>query len=108
MFIATDRLGENSLTYTFFDEKFQPLPFEYGHKPNAKPVPQLPENLDKMLELGKILAKDFPFVRVDFYEIGDQIYFGELTFYPASGFGAFVPAEWDLTLGSWIELPNIK
>ena len=66
----------------------------------------LPKFKDKMIELAEKLSAGYPFLRVDFYEIGDQIYFGELTFYPASGFGPFVPEEWDLILGSWIELPN--
>ena len=103
MFIATDRHGVNTLTYTFFDENFQKLPCEYGHKHNADPA--LPANLDKMLELAKKLAKPFPYVRVDFYEIGDTIYLGEMTFYSGGGLLPFDPPEWDRTLGDKIPLP---
>lgn len=39
-----------------------------------------PKNLDKMLEYARILAKPFPYVRVDFYEIEKKLYIGELTF----------------------------
>ena len=42
----------------------------------------------------------------DFYEINNKVYFGELTFFPASGLEGFTPAEWDKTLGGWIELPD--
>lgn len=42
----------------------------------------------------------------DFYEINNKVYFGELTFFPASGLEGFAPAEWDKTLGGWIELPD--
>ncbi len=66
----------------------------------------LPRNKEKMIEMAERLSADHPFLRVDFYEIGDKVYFGELTFFPASGFGPFVPEEWDLTLGKYIELPN--
>lgn len=105
MFIATDRLGEKSLTYTFYDEQFRPLPFTYGHKPNANPVPEMPKNLDKMLELAKVLADDFPFVRVDFYEVGDrEFYLGEMTFYSGGGTLPFDPVSWDQTLGDKIAL----
>lgn len=45
-----------------------------------------PKNLDKMFEFAKILSKNMPFIRVDFYECNGQLYFGELTFYPSSGF----------------------
>lgn len=67
-----------------------------------------PNSLKKMLEFAKKLACGHHFLRVDFYEVNDQIYFGELTFFPASGFGPFVPQEWDITLGSWISLPTKK
>lgn len=39
-----------------------------------------PANLEKMLEYARILAKPFPYVRVDFYEVDDKLYIGELTF----------------------------
>ena len=54
--------------------------------------------------LAEKLGKGHPFLRVDFYNVQGKIYFGELTFFPASGFGKFVPEKWDLTLGSWLEL----
>jgi hypothetical protein len=34
------------------------------------------------------------------------VYFGEITFFPSSGLKPFVPENWDLTLGNWIELPS--
>ena len=45
-----------------------------------------PKNLDKMFRFAEILSKGIPFVRVDFYEVNGKLYFGELTFYPSSGF----------------------
>lgn len=69
---------------------------------------KLPENLSKMIELAEILSKNISFLRVDFYEINDKVYFGELTFYPASGFGEFTPEEYDRILGDWLELPKEK
>lgn len=42
-----------------------------------------PVTLDKMIEAAKALSADFEYVRVDFYEIGDKLLFGELTFTPA-------------------------
>lgn len=52
-----------------------------------------------MIELARILSKDFPFVRVDLYNVDGKIYFGELTFYPASGYGFFNPDSFDFELG---------
>lgn len=44
-----------------------------------------PINFDKMLAYSKLLSQDFPHVRVDFYEIGDKLVFGELTFSSSGG-----------------------
>lgn len=58
-----------------------------------------PENLSLMLDIAEKLSEDFPFVRVDLYNNEGQIYFGELTFYPWSGYVQFDPDEFDLELG---------
>lgn len=60
-----------------------------------------PENLDKMLQIAQILSEDFPFVRVDLYNVDGKIYFGELTFYPWTGYVQFTPDEFDFELGSY-------
>lgn len=39
-----------------------------------------PSNLDELILYAEKLAKPFPQVRVDFYLVGDRVYFGELTF----------------------------
>lgn len=67
-----------------------------------------PENLDKMIDISKKLSVGIPFVRVDLYLINGIIYFGELTFYPGSGFGSFQPKKWDYILGEFIKLPINK
>ena len=61
-----------------------------------------------MIEIAEKLSEGIPFVRVDLYNVDGKIYFGELTFYPGSGFEEFTPESWDYTLGSWIELPQIQ
>ena len=64
-----------------------------------------PQHLDEMIDIAMKLSKDIPFVRVDLYNINGLIYFGELTFFPASGFNEFTTEDWDNTLGDWITLP---
>lgn len=108
LFIATDRHGDHTLTYTYFDRDFKHIPCTYGNKPNANPLPEMPRNIDKMIELAQKLAKPFPFVRVDFYEIGDQIYLGEMTFYSGGGVLPFDPQQWDWRLGEKIRFPGKK
>lgn len=63
-----------------------------------------PKNLDQMLAIAKILSSDFPFVRVDLYNVDGKIYFGELTFYPWAGYVQFKPDKFDFTLGNMMEI----
>ena len=58
--------------------------------------------------LAEKLSHNIPFLRCDFYEINKKIYFGELTFFPASGFENFKPAEWNKKLDDMIDLSRIK
>lgn len=48
-----------------------------------------PRNFEKMIEIAEDLSKEFPHVRVDFYNIDGKIIFGEFTFYNASGYTSF-------------------
>ena len=102
-FVCTDRFSKEGLKVTFFDNNWERLPFE-RHYPSSKALIPQPKHLSKMIELAEVLSKDIPFVRVDFYEINGNIYFGEMTFFPGSGFEEFTPIEWDYTLGSWINI----
>ena len=65
-----------------------------------------PDNLEKMLEIAEKLSDNFPFVRVDLYNISGKIYFGELTFYPWSGYVQFKPDSFDFELGKQFVLPE--
>ncbi|MBE5753564.1 MAG: glycosyl transferase [Clostridiales bacterium] len=106
-FVCSDRFSEKGLHVTFFDRNWNVMPFERSFPSVKEGLPQ-PQNYKKMIELSEILSKDIPFVRVDFYEIDGQIYFGELTFFPGNGMEQFQPEEWDYKLGEWIELTEIK
>lgn len=74
--------------------------------PCADEVPDKPENLSEMLEIARILSADFPAVRVDLYSIQGKIYFGELTFFPWSGYVQYNPDSFDFELGEKFILPE--
>ncbi|MCM2131482.1 ATP-grasp fold amidoligase family protein [Larsenimonas rhizosphaerae] len=59
-----------------------------------------PHNLDAAMELALKLARGFSYVRVDFYLIGDDIYFGEMTFTPMAGLMKFDSRELDEQWGA--------
>lgn len=93
-------------TIDFYDMDWNHMPF-VGLNPVAKnglnPV-AMPKNLKKMISICEKLSEEFPFIRVDLYNVDGKIYFGELTFYPASGFGVFEPDEWNYKLGDMIKI----
>lgn len=106
LFVASDRGHKTKETkFDFFDMKFNHLPFTNGH-PNADKSPTKPIGFEKMKELASLLSVGHPHIRVDFYDINGNIYFGELTFYHWSGMMPFEPEEWDYKFGSWITLPT--
>ncbi|WP_240309502.1 MULTISPECIES: ATP-grasp fold amidoligase family protein [Sphingomonas] len=61
--------------------------------------PPRPHSLPAMLRAAELLGEGFSFVRADFYEIGGQPRFGELTFYPGSGLERVEPPRLDLLMG---------
>ena len=65
-----------------------------------------PKNLKEMMDIAEILSADFPYVRVDLYSVDNKVYFGELTFYPWSGYVQFDPDEWDFKFGKDFKLSS--
>lgn len=78
------------------------MPFSYGYPRDDIPAPR-PEKLEEMLELSRILSKDFEHVRVDWYNLPDgRVLFGEMTFATWAGLAQWRPEEYDLIFGSLI------
>ena len=101
--VCTDRL--KNLKETFFDTEWNIMPFRRPNHDIDNAIKKT-RNLALMIELAEHLSKNIPFLRVDFYEIDGKVYFGELTFFPASGFSKFDPEEWDKKMGDWLMLPK--
>ena len=105
IFTCTERYNDGQLKVTFFDTNWNRMPFE-RHYPSSNKMIAKPLNFDLMIVLAEKLCKNIPFVRVDFYEINNRVYFGEITFFPGGGMEEFTPQKWDRILGEWIELPK--
>jgi hypothetical protein len=58
-----------------------------------------PAHLAGMITAAETLGRDLDFVRADFYDTGDRLYFGELTMTPEGGCGRFRPKEFGHYLG---------
>lgn len=90
---------------SFFDRNFNLLPY---HRLDFAPINaqiSAPTCFNKMVSIAEDLAKAFPHVRVDFYDVSGKVVFGELTFYNASGFTRFSPDEFDFIMGNEFKLP---
>lgn len=88
-----------------FDHNWKPIPYHQKLLPHGN-VP-MPGQLSKMLEIAKLLSANSIFVRIDFYEIDNMLYVGEMTFYPGGGMSKFYPDSYDLELGKWLKLPTM-
>lgn len=91
--------------YYFFDKEWNICPYNKDSILIGKQAPCAPpDNLDSLLRIASELSKGFPFVRIDLYDVNNHIYFGEYTFYPASGLDPKKTDEFDKMLGEKIHL----
>lgn len=69
-------------------------------QPTFETTVVLPANIDEMILIAEKLSNGFPFARIDLYNIKGKIYFGEITFYPWSGYVQYTPDNFDYELGA--------
>lgn len=84
VFLAGENV-EGQRKYATVDLNWNVLPYTRKSY-QLDPLPEKPRCLDDMVEYAHILSSDFDFVRVDFYEFEDKVYFSELTFSPWGGY----------------------
>ena len=95
-------------TIDFFDIEWNHQEF-FGLNPVAGPAavtPSRPKHLELQIKIARELSKDMPFSRIDLYDTGENTYFGEITFYPMSGFGIFKPDQYNEIIGEMLKLPG--
>lgn len=97
-------------TIEFFDMNWERQEF-VGLTPGIKKPESSaskPIEFEQMKDIASKLSQGKQFVRVDLYNLNGVIYFGELTFFPASGFGCFSPEHYDRIIGDMIDLKKDK
>lgn len=92
-------------TQDFFRPGWEHLPLS-GGPPWADPTPGQPARLDEMIALAERLGADTDFVRVDLYDVGGRIVFGELTSFPAGGDSTFDPEHFNDEFGRLWTVPR--
>ena len=91
-------------TQTFYDREWNKLDIvQEGLLPTTEPMKK-PEQLEQMIEMSEKIGKDMYHVRIDWYLVGEQIYFGEITFFDGSGFTRFMNEKDDEYFGRLIQL----
>ena len=99
---VSDGFGHGNMT--FYNMDFTKSDLSRNDFTPIKKEMEKPKNFDLMVEYSKKLSEDFKFVRVDFYEVGGQLYLGELTFTPGAGFFKYRNPEDNKKLGNWIKI----
>lgn len=91
----------------FYDFEWNDIGWTFEDYPRFPRQVDKPDCLNEMYDIAKALSRDFPYVRVDLYDLKGRILFGEMTFTPLSGAyvyrGTFTPLK-DLELGEMIDL----
>ena len=88
----------------YVDADYQVVADRMGRADGAVLNALRPKHWEQMLRMASILSEDFPFVRVDLYEIEGHLYFGELTFTPSNGMDLYLSVEWDKKMGEMYDL----
>ena len=103
--VCHDRVGHNT-HFTLYENDWTPRFERVPKQLRGEKVFPKPPVLDEMLEACRILSKDFPFVRIDWYVADGKLYFGEMTFTPSAGFIGYIRADYLDELGAKVELPK--
>lgn len=96
--------AQRSAEYIYYDLNWNELPYSNTESSHFSK----PSSFSEMIDVCKVIAKDFPFVRVDFYEVNGRPYIGELTFVPAGGLDNTIPYEADVEIGKMFDISDLE
>ena len=105
-YIQVDHDRFTNHTRAFYDRSWNKMEFSIGY-PVSDVLLARPVEFDRMLDASENLARDLPFVRVDFLLARNRPYINELTLYPGNGMERFTHEEWDRKLGDLIEIDGL-
>lgn len=108
MYLMTDRFSKHGVRQSILNMDYEVMPVMREKIDPVIDIPPKPDNFDEMIEVVRKLSSGFPYVRVDLYNVEGRILFGEMTFFPESGYYKFIPDEFDFILGEKFQLPIIN
>lgn len=98
---------EGKTVRTMYDTDWNVLNVGIHGKPANMVAEKKPKKLKQLIEYAERLSDGMAHLRVDFYLVGDDIYFGELTFFHQDGLEYFTPESFDRTLGDMLDLSDV-
>lgn len=101
-----DDIKHDKMSFLTLDWEKAPF-YRTDHEPLST-IPEKPCCFDEMISIAKKLSEGIPFVRVDLFMVDNKVFFSEFTFTPGGGLGIFSPYEWEMEIGSWIDLEEVK
>lgn len=96
--------AQRSAEYIYYDLNWDELPYSNTESSHFSK----PTSFSEMIDVCNVIAKDFLFVRVDFYDINGRPYIGELTFVPAGGLDNTIPYEADVKIGKMFDISSLE
>lgn len=98
LYVMGDREVGEKVKVRLFDREFKRLPVLRVGDEDIGDVVE-PINYQQMLTVAEKLGEHFPHVRVDLYSVNGKIFFGEMTFFNASGYMMYDPDSFDIEIG---------
>jgi hypothetical protein len=102
VYVQVDVDRETNHTRNFYNLNWELMDFQILYPPCKREVLK-PTNflimIDLVTKISRYLEDKMKFVRIDFYDHNDKVYFGEITFHPEGGCGPIRPKKYDLILG---------
>jgi hypothetical protein len=87
----------------YYDFNLNPMPFTLGNASN-NPITEDLNFIPEMEKIAKTLSAGLKHVRIDLYNINNQIFFGEYTFHHSGGLFEVKPVAWEEKIGDMIKL----
>lgn len=107
LYISSDLFHDRQAQIGFFDIEGNKIPLIRNDYDDIGNI-EMPDCFGEMLESAKVLSKDFPFVRVDFFKTKDSYTFAELTFTPSAAMMPLNPKKYDTEWGAWLDISAVK
>lgn len=104
-FIQRDEILPSVHYSSLYNVDWQLQDVDYNYiRPSFEISP--PSTLKSMIGYAEELARNTDFARIDFYEVGKRLVFGEITHYPRAGRNVFTPVEFSKFFAAKWKVPK--